>query len=149
MAVDFSAFDEQVDLGALQKEVQEADDSQFDDVPDGQRFSHAPLFDRPRRCGRRGARRRAARVGAPEPYRLLSQMEGYCNTTGCLREYMLRYFGDEAAAEHAAAAAGGENTARTALYRSSHSVHWRRAVSSAMSAVCWICRMHRSIRLRR
>lgn len=35
-------------------------------------------------------------------YRLLSQMEGYCNTTGCLREYMLRYFGDEAAAEHAA-----------------------------------------------
>lgn len=40
-------------------------------------------------------------------YRLLSQMEGYCNTTGCLREYMLRYFGDEAAAEHAAAAAGG------------------------------------------
>ena len=37
-------------------------------------------------------------------YRLLSQMEGYCNTTGCLREYMLRYFGDEAAAEHAAAA---------------------------------------------
>ena len=40
-------------------------------------------------------------------YRLLSQMEGYCNTTGCLREYMLRYFGDEAAAEHAAAAGAG------------------------------------------
>ena len=40
-------------------------------------------------------------------YRLLSQMEGYCNTTGCLREYMLRYFGDEAAAEHAAAGAVG------------------------------------------
>ena len=37
-------------------------------------------------------------------YRLLSQMEGYCNTTGCLREYILRYFGDEAAAEHTAAA---------------------------------------------
>ena len=35
MAVDFSAFDEQVDLNALQKEVQEADDSQFEDVPDG------------------------------------------------------------------------------------------------------------------
>lgn len=35
MAVDFSAFDEQVDLNELQKEVQEADDSQFDDVPDG------------------------------------------------------------------------------------------------------------------
>lgn len=28
-------------------------------------------------------------------YRLLGQMEGYCQTTGCLREYMLRYFGDE------------------------------------------------------
>ncbi len=43
-------------------------------------------------------------------YRLLSQMEGYCNTTGCLREYMLRYFGDEAAAEHAAAGTGGTAT---------------------------------------
>ena len=31
-------------------------------------------------------------------YRLLGQMEGYCQTTGCLREYILRYFGDEAAA---------------------------------------------------
>mgnify|MGYP000205354889 CR=1 FL=1 len=30
-------------------------------------------------------------------YRLLRQMEGYCQTTGCLREYMLRYFGDEGA----------------------------------------------------
>ena len=30
-------------------------------------------------------------------YRLLSQMEGYCQTTGCLREYILRYFGDEGA----------------------------------------------------
>ena len=30
-------------------------------------------------------------------FRLLSQMEGYCKTTGCLREYILRYFGDEAA----------------------------------------------------
>lgn len=29
-------------------------------------------------------------------YRLLAQMEGYCQTTGCLREYILRYFGDEA-----------------------------------------------------
>ena len=27
-------------------------------------------------------------------YRLLGQMEGYCQTTGCLREYILRYFGD-------------------------------------------------------
>lgn len=30
-------------------------------------------------------------------FRLLGQMEGYCKTTGCLREYILRYFGDEAA----------------------------------------------------
>ena len=28
-------------------------------------------------------------------YRLLAQMEGYCQTTGCLREYILRYFGDD------------------------------------------------------
>lgn len=27
-------------------------------------------------------------------YRLLAQMEGYCQTTGCLREYILRYFGE-------------------------------------------------------
>ena len=27
-------------------------------------------------------------------YRLLGQMEGYCQTTSCLREYLLRYFGD-------------------------------------------------------
>lgn len=30
--------------------------------------------------------------------RMLAAMEGYCLTCGCLREYMLRYFGDEAAA---------------------------------------------------
>lgn len=30
-------------------------------------------------------------------YRLLGQMEGYCQTTGCLREYILRYFGDRGA----------------------------------------------------
>ena len=47
-------------------------------------------------------------------YRLRSQMEGYCNTTGCLREYMLRYFGDEAVAEHAAASTGGTATADVA-----------------------------------
>lgn len=35
MAVDFSVFDEQIDLNALQKEVQEVDDSQFEDVPNG------------------------------------------------------------------------------------------------------------------
>lgn len=27
-------------------------------------------------------------------HRLLAQMEGYCKTTGCLRSYILRYFGD-------------------------------------------------------
>ncbi len=27
-------------------------------------------------------------------YRLLKQMEGYCRTTGCLRSYILRYFGE-------------------------------------------------------
>lgn len=35
MAVDYSAFDEQIDFNALQKELQEMDDSQFADVPDG------------------------------------------------------------------------------------------------------------------
>ena len=30
-------------------------------------------------------------------YRLLRQMEGYCQTTGCLRNYILRYFGEEPA----------------------------------------------------
>lgn len=30
-------------------------------------------------------------------YRLLQAMEGYCETTGCLRSYILRYFGDEGA----------------------------------------------------
>lgn len=33
--VDFSAFDNKVDLAALQKEVEEAKDSDFGDVPDG------------------------------------------------------------------------------------------------------------------
>ena len=35
MAVDFSAFDEKVDLTALQKEVEAAPDTDFADVPDG------------------------------------------------------------------------------------------------------------------
>jgi hypothetical protein len=35
MAVDFSKFDEQVDLEGLQKEYQEAGDTEFADVPDG------------------------------------------------------------------------------------------------------------------
>lgn len=35
MAIDFSAFDDKVDLNELQKEVQEAPSSDFEDVPDG------------------------------------------------------------------------------------------------------------------
>lgn len=35
MAVDFNKFDEEVDLNALRQEVDSADDSQFDEVPDG------------------------------------------------------------------------------------------------------------------
>lgn len=35
MAIDFSAFDNKVDLEALQKDVDEAEDSQFAEVPDG------------------------------------------------------------------------------------------------------------------
>lgn len=35
MAIDFSAFDDKVDLAALQKEVAEAKDTDFADVPDG------------------------------------------------------------------------------------------------------------------
>lgn len=33
MAIDFSAFDNKVDLAALQKEVEEAKDADFADVP--------------------------------------------------------------------------------------------------------------------
>lgn len=35
MAIDFSAFDQKVDLDALQKEVAEASSADFKDVPDG------------------------------------------------------------------------------------------------------------------
>jgi len=35
MAVDFSVFDEKVDLNELQKEVEAANSGDFDDVPDG------------------------------------------------------------------------------------------------------------------
>lgn len=35
MAIDFGAFDQKVDLDALQKEVAEADATAFEDVPDG------------------------------------------------------------------------------------------------------------------
>lgn len=34
--VDFSAFDEKLNLDELQKEIQNADDSQYEDVPDGE-----------------------------------------------------------------------------------------------------------------
>ncbi len=36
MAVDFSAFDDKIDLDELQKEVQDAPDTNFADVPDGE-----------------------------------------------------------------------------------------------------------------
>lgn len=35
MAVDFSTFDDKVDLDELQKEVENANDTDFEDVPDG------------------------------------------------------------------------------------------------------------------
>lgn len=35
MAVDFNKFDKEVDLNALRQEVDSADDSQFNEVPDG------------------------------------------------------------------------------------------------------------------
>lgn len=42
-------------------------------------------------------------------YRLLAQMEGYCQTTECLRAYILRYFGDEGTlGAHGAAGPTGE-----------------------------------------
>lgn len=39
----------------------------------------------------------AAEFARQNRYRLLNAMEGYCQTTGCLRGYILRYFGDEGA----------------------------------------------------
>ena len=44
-------------------------------------------------------------LGVRNRYRLLDQMQGYCETTGCLRAYSLRYVGDDAAG--AGRAAGG------------------------------------------
>ncbi len=46
-------------------------------------------------------------------FRLLSNMEGYCKTTGCLRTYMLRYFGDTGAlgVESSTASGGCANCA--------------------------------------
>ncbi len=42
-------------------------------------------------------------------FRLLAGMEGYCKTTGCLRAYMLRYFGDTGALGVEAASDSCEN----------------------------------------
>ncbi len=36
MAIDFSAFDDKLDLNALQKDVNETKDTDFEDVPDGE-----------------------------------------------------------------------------------------------------------------
>lgn len=46
-------------------------------------------------------------LSARNRYRLLDQMQGYCETTGCLREYILRYFGDDAAVPGAGRGAAG------------------------------------------
>ena len=35
MAIDYSKFEQNVDLDALQKDVQNAKDTEFEDVPDG------------------------------------------------------------------------------------------------------------------
>nr|WP_245526899.1 ATP-dependent DNA helicase RecQ [Coriobacterium glomerans] len=43
-------------------------------------------------------------------FRLLNQMEGYCQTTGCLREYILRYFGDEHSASKPSAIEGASES---------------------------------------
>ena len=40
-------------------------------------------------------------------YRLLSQMEGYCRTAGCLRAYILRYFGEDARPDAPSPLGGG------------------------------------------
>lgn len=48
-------------------------------------------------------------------YRLLAQMEGYCQTTGCLREYILRYFGDEGALGVGAVAGAGAGASRAGV----------------------------------
>ena len=47
-------------------------------------------------------------------YRLLAQMEGYCRTTGCLRDYILRYFGDEGALGVEARGGSGDGRPRGA-----------------------------------
>lgn len=51
----------------------------------------------------------AAERARQNRYRLLAAMEGYCQTTGCLRAYILRYFGDNGAlGVERAASAGGQ-----------------------------------------
>ena len=56
---------------------------------------------------------RARTFARQNRFRLLSNMEGYCKTTGCLRTYMLRYFGDTGAlgVESSTASGGCENCA--------------------------------------
>ena len=56
---------------------------------------------------------RARTFARQNRFRLLSNMEGYCKTTGCLRTYMLRYFGDTGAlgVESSTASDGCENCA--------------------------------------
>ena len=56
---------------------------------------------------------RARTFARQNRFRLLSNMEGYCKTTGCLRAYMLRYFGDTGAlgVESSTASGGCENCA--------------------------------------
>ena len=41
-----------------------------------------------------GAHRRGGRGGARNRRRMLESMVSYCYTTGCLRAYILRYFGE-------------------------------------------------------
>ena len=56
---------------------------------------------------------RARTFARQNRFRLLSNMEGYCKTTGCLRAYILRYFGDTGAlgVESSTASGGCENCA--------------------------------------
>lgn len=53
-------------------------------------------------------------------YRLLSQMEGYCQTSSCLRAYILRYFGDEAGAARVEAGAQAADGAGFGQAAASH-----------------------------
>lgn len=52
-------------------------------------------------------------------YRLLREMEGYCQTTGCLRAYILRYFGDAGALGVERGAGAGDVPATSVTARAS------------------------------